>query len=114
MTVHNTTFEEFKPITSYDVIIASEVLEHTKDPLFCIEKIYDMLEIGGYLFMTVPEEHGCFGLKDKNRWHYWVSTVQSLMEVMFNDDSKWHVKQCFEQDDVIHVHCTENVISGVM
>jgi 2-polyprenyl-3-methyl-5-hydroxy-6-metoxy-1,4-benzoquinol methylase len=103
MVVHNTTFEEFKTDTTYDTIVMFECLEHTCDPLFCIEKIYDMLEIGGHLFLTVPEEHGCFGVKDKNRFHYWVTTVQSLMAVIFYDDRKWHVKQCFEQDDLIHI-----------
>jgi hypothetical protein len=103
MDVHNTTFEEFKPKVKYDIITAFEVLEHTKDPFFCIEKIYEMLEIGGRVLISVPEEHGFFGITDKNPFHLWTATAQSLLSTLFYDDRKWHVEQMFDQTGILHV-----------
>jgi 2-polyprenyl-3-methyl-5-hydroxy-6-metoxy-1,4-benzoquinol methylase len=103
MTVHNTTLDEFEPEKLYDVVTCFECLEHMKDPLFAIEKIYSMMEIGGHLMITVPEERGRFGLTDKNQWHYWSSSAQSLLSVLFYDSRKWHVKLLFEHDDLIHM-----------
>jgi 2-polyprenyl-3-methyl-5-hydroxy-6-metoxy-1,4-benzoquinol methylase len=103
MQVYNTTIEDFKPEHPYDVITAFEVLEHTTDPLFCIEKIYDMLEIGGHVFLSVPEEHGAFGLADKNTVHLWTSTVQSMVSVLFHDSRRWQIKQVFEETGLIHM-----------
>lgn len=100
--VHNMTFEEFKSDTKYDVITAFEVLEHVKDPLFCVEKIYDMLEIGGHFFMSVPEQNGPFGIADKNKFHYWCATAQSVMFTLFSDDRKWQFIQGFETNGILH------------
>jgi SAM-dependent methyltransferase len=101
--VHNVTFDDFNTESTYDVITAFEILEHTKDPMFFIEKVYDLLEIGGHLLLTVPEEHGRFGLGDKNCWHYWTATVQSVISTMFYDDRKWRIKQCFDHDTLLHL-----------
>jgi 2-polyprenyl-3-methyl-5-hydroxy-6-metoxy-1,4-benzoquinol methylase len=104
MTAHNIKFEDYETDKLYDVIFAFEVLEHMQDPLFCIEKMYDMLDIGGDLFITVPEERGAYGLSDKNNFHYWTSTVQSMVSVLFYDDRKWAIKDITEQVGLIHLH----------
>jgi 2-polyprenyl-3-methyl-5-hydroxy-6-metoxy-1,4-benzoquinol methylase len=110
---YNTHFEDFETDKQYAVITAFEVLEHTKDPLFCIEKIYDLLEIGGVLFMTVPEESGnIFGVQDHNPWHYWTSTIQSMVSVMFNDDKKWHIINIFEQGGLLHAEIRKRVYTS--
>jgi 2-polyprenyl-3-methyl-5-hydroxy-6-metoxy-1,4-benzoquinol methylase len=101
--IHNVLFENYKTDKTYDIISAFEILEHVKDPLFCVEKIYDLLNIGGHFMMTVPEQHGTFGLMDNNRYHYWTSTVQSVVGVLFHDDRKWRIKQIMEVDGLIHV-----------
>jgi 2-polyprenyl-3-methyl-5-hydroxy-6-metoxy-1,4-benzoquinol methylase len=103
MQVYNTTFENFNPGKLYDVITAFEILEHTRDPMFCIEKIYDMLEIGGHLFISIPEERGAFGLNDKNPFHYWTATTQSLISTLFYDDRKWKIVQMFDETGLIHL-----------
>lgn len=103
MNVCDTTIEDFKPDHMYDVITAFEVLEHTTDPLFCLEKMYDMLEIGGHIFLSVPEEHGMFGLTDNNPMHYWTATAQSLVSTMFYDDRKWNIKQMFNENGLLHI-----------
>lgn len=103
MDVHKVDFESFVPTRKYDVVTAFEVIEHTKDPMFCIEKIYDLLEIGGHVFLSVPESHGIFGLSDKNPFHMWTATAQSLISTLFYDDRKWHIKQMFEHNNLMHV-----------
>jgi 2-polyprenyl-3-methyl-5-hydroxy-6-metoxy-1,4-benzoquinol methylase len=103
MNIHKVLFENYETKNKYDAIFAFEVLEHTLDPLFCIEKMYDLLEIGGYLFITVPEEYGRFGVQDKNPFHYWTATLQSLVSVLFYDDRKWHIVSVTESDTLIHV-----------
>ena len=103
MHVHKVLFEDYETPIKYDVIFALEMLEHTIDPLFCIEKMYDLLEIGGHIFLTVPEEYGMFGVQDKNLFHYWTSTVQSLISVLFCDDRKWHIEQLHEDGGLIHM-----------
>ena len=103
MYVHNTEFEKFKSERKYDVITAFEVLEHTRDPLFCMEKIYELLEIGGRVLITVPEEGGRFGITDKNPFHLWTATAQSLISTVFYDDRKWKIEQIFNDNDILHV-----------
>ena len=100
--IYNVRFEDYETDKMYDMISAFEVIEHTNDPLFCIEKMYDLLHIGGHLLLTVPEQHSVFGLCDKNELHYWTSSVQSLVFV-FNDDRKWRIKQIIEQGGLIHL-----------
>lgn len=102
ITVHNVMFEDYKTDTVFDIISAFEMLEHMKDPMFSIEKVYELLEIGGHFMLTVPEESGPFGIGDKNPFHYWTSTIQSLV-LMFHDDRKWKIKQVFEEGGLIHM-----------
>lgn len=39
---------------SFDVIVCSEVIEHTPDPFKAVEKLYRVLKPGGTLALTVP------------------------------------------------------------
>lgn len=48
------TIEEFEPIDKYDVIIFAHCLEHLDDPKTILNKICDMLEDSGYLYLEVP------------------------------------------------------------
>jgi len=106
---HNVTFEDYKTDNLYDIICAFEFLEHTKDPLFCVEKMYDLLQIGGELLITVPEERGKYGLEDRNPYHYWASTIQSLTSMMFHEERKWRIQSIFIHDDLIHAHIKKAV-----
>jgi len=108
----NVHFEDFETDKQYSVITAFEILEHTKDPLFCVEKIYDLLEIGGILFVTVPEENGAhYGVQDHNPWHYWTTTIQSMVGIMFRDERRWHIVQIFESDGLIHAEIHKRVLT---
>lgn len=101
MQTHNVLFEDYETNDKYDIITAFEILEHTQDPVAFLAKLYDSLRFGGFLFMTVPEEHGRYGKSDTNEWHYWMFTIQSLIAMM--DESKWRIHQVFELGDLIHI-----------
>ena len=83
-----------------------------RDPLFFVEKVYDLLEIGGYFFLSVPEQSGVFGISDKNRYHLWTATAQSVMFTLFHSDQKWHVVQIFEISGILHF-MVRKVVPGV-
>ncbi|MDD3921696.1 MAG: class I SAM-dependent methyltransferase, partial [Eubacteriales bacterium] len=41
---------------SYDVVVASDVIEHTLDPLQCLQQIHAALNESGILLLSVPNE----------------------------------------------------------
>ena len=43
---------------SYNMILMSEVIEHVDNPIKYIQKIYDILEPGGYFIITTPSALG--------------------------------------------------------
>jgi 2-polyprenyl-3-methyl-5-hydroxy-6-metoxy-1,4-benzoquinol methylase len=101
ISVHNTMFEDYKTEDRYDIVTAFEILEHSKDPVFFLEKIYNLLRINGFLMMSVPEERGKFGVKDANPFHYWAFNLQSLVRLF--DENKWYIQAVFEVSNLIHV-----------
>lgn len=54
ITVYNDLFENINFNKKYDIIVALEVIEHFSDPLKCINKIYDLLNDGGYFIFETP------------------------------------------------------------
>lgn len=42
------------PDESFDIIVCTEVIEHTLNPFLAIDEIQRMLKKGGYLFMSTP------------------------------------------------------------
>lgn len=38
----------------FDILICTEVLEHTKNPIACLEELYRMLKVNGKLFLSTP------------------------------------------------------------
>jgi 2-polyprenyl-3-methyl-5-hydroxy-6-metoxy-1,4-benzoquinol methylase len=101
--IHNTDFVNYNTDKQYDIISAFEVIEHMEDPLSAVEKMYNLLRIGGNIMLTLPEIDGIFGIRDNNPYHYWTSTVQSVISVLFADESKWKIKEMFEHEDLIHM-----------
>ncbi len=55
---------------SYDVVIASDVIEHIKDDRKALVNLYSFVKPGGYLVITVPAHSFLFGVRDKNWGHY--------------------------------------------
>lgn len=100
ITTHHVLFEDYKANKLYDIITAFEILEHVKDPVAFLDKIYRLLKTGGCLMMTVPEESGRFGKTDSNPYHYWLFNIQSIVQMF--DEKKWRIFQIFEIGDLIH------------
>jgi SAM-dependent methyltransferase len=50
--VLETTLENVDPMERFDLMTAFELFEHLHDPLPFIEKVYNLLNPGGYLFIT--------------------------------------------------------------
>lgn len=49
----------------YDIIVVSEVLEHTDQPALIVAKLKDHLATGGYMIVTIPNGYGPWELKNK-------------------------------------------------
>lgn len=71
------------PENSFDYILCTEVLEHTRNPFKAVDEVYRILKPGGYCFVTTPFNlriHGPF----PDCWRF---TENGLMELFhaFND-----------------------------
>jgi len=49
-----TKYNKFLRNGTFDIIVCTEVLEHTLDPFAAVKEIYRLLKSGGSLFLTVP------------------------------------------------------------
>ncbi|MDH2311413.1 class I SAM-dependent methyltransferase [Methylobacterium brachiatum] len=60
-----TVFEDLKEVNqgSLDFIIASHVIEHTRDPIGAITNAYDKLRPGGSLVLVIPDRDRTFDRK---------------------------------------------------
>lgn len=52
-----TLFEEFNPISRYDVILASHVLEHVDDPKSILQRMSSWLNDSGKIIVAVPNKN---------------------------------------------------------
>lgn len=83
--VYNDLFENIKFNKKYDIIVALEVIEHLSNPVFCIDKIYDLLNNDGYFIFETPiadaglMEHATYGIQQA---HYCVFNPVSLVRYL--------------------------------
>lgn len=54
----------------YDVVIASDVIEHIEDDAKALKNLYTFVKPGGYLVITVPAHSHLYGKRDKAWGHY--------------------------------------------
>ncbi len=54
----------------YDLVIASDLIEHIKDETIIIENIYNLLNPNGYAIITVPAFQFLWSQHDVNNMHY--------------------------------------------
>lgn len=75
----------------YDCVVATEVLEHMKDPKAAIKKLYSFLEPGGLLVVSVPDN--CLPPEQEPE-HEQVFTEAGLRELLlpFDELEVLHVK----------------------
>jgi ubiquinone/menaquinone biosynthesis C-methylase UbiE len=64
---------------SFDVIVSSDVIEHTPDPSRAISEMARVLKKGGVLALTVPN----------NRWHFAVSVGNALKLRPYQGYENW-------------------------
>ena len=86
---------EFLPFygSTFDVILASEIVEHLWDPKNFLEEAYRILKNGGHLIISTPE--GEAGLRYDSHKHYFnLEILQKLL------DSKFNFKQIKRLTDV--------------
>ena len=101
------TFENFveerESNYRYDVVTMFEVIEHLRDPFYVVEQVYDLMENGGYLFISTPDQNGKYGINDNASDHIWTATVQSIITRVLCDDRRWKILQIHNAAELIHI-----------
>lgn len=72
LTVHTRLLEEFHPEAPYDVVVLSNVMEHSLDPRKMLGEVHRILANGGQIWISCPNNEswlrGVFG-KSWINWH---------------------------------------------
>ncbi len=55
---------------NFDVVIASDVIEHIKDDAKALDNLFTFVKKDGYLVLTVPAHMHLYGKRDKTWGHY--------------------------------------------
>ncbi len=55
---------------NFDVVIASDVIEHIENDESALKNLYSFVKTGGYLVITVPAHMHLYGKRDKKWGHY--------------------------------------------
>ena len=72
--------QELIPNDYFDLIVCTEVLEHTKNPFFAVQEIFRMLKPGGTVAVTTPFNFRIHGPLPDN----WRFTIRGLKELFIN------------------------------
>lgn len=78
--------------SSFDIVIATEIIEHCSNPLTMLDEILRVLNNSGKFFITVPENHG----PDSNREHLKKYTYNSIKKFVSLRVNKFNVEQITE------------------
>lgn len=76
------SIESYHTNQQFDVIVATDVLEHIKDDIAATQKLLSMLRPGGLLIITVPALPKLFGYHDEALGHFRRYTRRSLNQLM--------------------------------
>ena len=89
---------KLKGEANFDVVIASDVIEHIENDESALRNLYSFVKTGGYLVITVPAHTHLYGKRDKNWGHYrrydkqeLVSKLQSLKGCKIQSVKFWNV-----------------------
>jgi SAM-dependent methyltransferase len=55
---------------SFDLVLATDVIEHVQDDVVALREIYRVLRPGGYVLITVPAFQSLWGLQDEVARHF--------------------------------------------
>ncbi len=70
--------EEMSTEKKFDVVIATDVLEHIKDDGTAAQKLITLIKTGGRLMITVPAMPSLFGFHDEQLGHFRRYTAHTL------------------------------------
>jgi SAM-dependent methyltransferase len=74
--------QKFRRNTKYNIILLTDVLEHTNKPNIIIKEINLKLKKNGYLLVTVPALNFLFSSKDKALKHYKRYNKKELIDLI--------------------------------
>ena len=80
--------ENYFPAESFDVILASHLIEHLNDPAAFVKEVHRILRTGGYFLITTPNIAGFQSRLFKNRWrsaifdHLYLFSVKTLSKLL--------------------------------
>lgn len=66
----------------YDVVVATDVIEHIKDDVTAVNAMLALLKPGGDLFLTIPAGPYLFGYHDEQLGHYRRYTLKMCRDVL--------------------------------
>ena len=78
------------PDSSFDVVLASHLIEHLNDPEAFLTETFRILRSGGFCFITTPNISGFQAFLFKGRWrsaifdHLYLFSVKTLSKMMKN------------------------------
>ncbi|MFI5354965.1 MAG: class I SAM-dependent methyltransferase [Desulfobaccales bacterium] len=89
-TVYTGTLAEFQPVAPYDVVVLSNVLEHSTDPVAMLAQVRRLLQPGGEVWISCPNAESLwrrvFGRGWVNwhvpyhLWHFSPRTLEGVLE----------------------------------
>ena len=81
------------PDRRFDLVLATDVIEHVDDEMAAIRELRRVLRPGGYLLLTVPAFRLLWGLQDEVSHHKRRYRLQQLLKAL--DDANLSVRQHF-------------------
>ena len=88
--VYETDLEDFRPTVRYDVVVLSNVLEHSLDPKRMLHDVAGILKPGGQVWISCPNNQSWLRTVFGHAWinwhvpfhivHFSTSTLRSLLE----------------------------------
>lgn len=61
---------------SFQSVIANNILEHSSDPLQCLQEIWRVLKPGGKIYCLIPLD--ALNVRHQIRTHYWITDMQGI------------------------------------
>ena len=71
------------PLESFDVITAVEVIEHISDDKAFVERVFKLLRVGGYFYLTTPNARTIPNLNPSHIRHYTLESLYALLSTFF-------------------------------
>ncbi len=76
------SIEKFSDNKSYDVVMATDVLEHIEDDKFAFKSLVLHVKVGGMVICTIPAGQYLFGFHDVKLGHYRRYSLESFRKIV--------------------------------